>query len=68
MLGWAMQAISALGLHFASPLRLLGSKGLGGMREAITISMNSDASRLLLTFQVAKLRASVAPDSSDPPD
>ncbi len=23
--------------HFASPLRLLGSKGLGGMREAKTI-------------------------------
>ena len=35
--GWAMKTTSALGLHFASPLRLLGSKGLGGMREAKTI-------------------------------
>ena len=37
VLGWAMKATSTLGLHFASPLRLLGSKGLGGMREAKTI-------------------------------
>ena len=36
---WACKPTSTLGLDLTVPLRLSGSRGLGGMREAIAIRM-----------------------------